>query len=112
MWNRFVSSSGTNFLELLMLVIIGAALGNYPRPVPIGYQEDYTAIGDSYGLEPILPTIAPLIGEDGKPLPYIARDDITVFSILDTETGIVSSYRFDTSKPNSEVVKFDEFELK
>ena len=30
---------------------------------------------------------------------------------LDTIQGTVSSYRFDTSKPNSEVVKFDEFSI-
>ncbi|HEY9695302.1 MAG TPA: metallophosphoesterase [Oculatellaceae cyanobacterium] len=113
LWNRFVSSSGTNFLETSNVGnSYGAALGNHPRPVPIGYQEEYTAIGDPYGLEPIVPTIAPLIDEDGKFLPYIASNDITVFSILDTETGTVSSYSFDTSKPDSEVVKFDEFELK
>ncbi|MGB3206103.1 MAG: metallophosphoesterase [Crinalium sp.] len=113
LWNRFVSSSGTNFLETSNVGnSYGAAWGNNQRPVPIGYQEEYTATGDPYGLEPIVPTIAPLIGEDGQTLPYIASNDITVFSILDTETGIVSSYRFDTSKPNSEVVKFDEFELK
>ncbi len=113
LWNRFISSSGTNFLETSNVGnSYGAAWGNNQRPVPINYQEEYTATGDPYGLEPIVPTIAPLIGEDGKPLPYIASNDITVFSILDTETGIVSSYRFDTSKPDSEAVKFDEFELK
>ncbi len=113
LWNRFISSSGTNFLETSNVGnSYGAALDNHQRPVPIGYQEEYTATGDPYGLEPIVPTIAPLIGEDGKFLPYIASNDITVFSILDTETGTVSSYRFDTSKPDSEVVKFDEFELK
>jgi hypothetical protein len=113
LWNRFISSSGTNFLETSNVGnSYSAAWGNNQRPVPINYQEEYTAIGDPYGLEPILPTIAPLIDEDGNFLPYIASNDITVFSILDTETGTVSSYRFDTSKPNSEVVKFDEFILK
>lgn len=68
--------------------------------------------GDPNGLEPIVPTIAPLLGEDGKPMPYIASNDITVFSIFDTATGTVSSYRFDTRKPDSEVIKFDEFTFK
>jgi hypothetical protein len=58
-----------------------------------------------------MPTLAPLLGEDNQPLPYLASNDITAFSILDTGTGIVSSYRFDTRSPESEVVKFDEFRL-
>ena len=71
----------------------------------------YVAQGDPNGLEPMMPTIAPLQNESGQPLPYIASNDITAFSILDTGTGTVSSYYFDTRKPGSEVVKFDEFRL-
>lgn len=52
-----------------------------------------------------------LLGEDNQPLPYVADSDITVFSILDTGTGKVSSYRFDTRSPLSDVVKFDEFKF-
>ncbi|MCL6543520.1 MAG: hypothetical protein K6T87_23525, partial [Roseiflexus sp.] len=36
---------------------------------------------------------------------------MTVFTIFDTATGAVSSYAFDTRKPDSAVVKFDEFFL-
>jgi hypothetical protein len=79
--------------------------------VPIKYQEEYVPTGDPYGLEPIVPTIAPLLGESGQPLPYIDSNDITVFSIFDTGTGIISSYRFDTRDPKSAVVKFDEFKV-
>ncbi len=89
----------------------GAALGEKKREIPNGYQEEYTTLGDPYGLEPIIPTIAPLLDEKGQPIPYIASNDITVFSIFDTGTGIVTSYYFDTTKPDSDVVKFDEFEL-
>ncbi|MBD2293880.1 metallophosphoesterase [Anabaena sphaerica FACHB-251] len=113
LWNRFVSSSGMHFLETSNVGnSYGAAWGERKREVPTGYQEDYTEIGDPNGLEPIIPTISPLLGEDSKPLPYIASNDITVFSIFDTGTGTISSYRFDTRKPNSEVIKFDEFKLK
>ncbi len=87
----------------------GAAIGDKKREVPPGYQEEYVESGDPNGLEPVVPTIAPLLDEGGKPLPYIASNDITVFSILDTATGTVSSYRFDTREPESKVVKFDEF---
>ncbi|MEH2004852.1 metallophosphoesterase [Nostoc sp.] len=113
LWNRFVSSSGMNFLETSNVGnTYGAAWGDKKREVPIGYQDDYIKLGDPNSLEPIVPTISPLVGEDGKPMPYIASNDITVFSIFDTGTGTISSYRFDTRKPDSEVLKFDEFELK
>jgi hypothetical protein len=98
----------------------GAYLGNEKRPVPIGDQAEYAATGDPNGLEPVIPTVAPLLGDDNQPLPYIASNDITVFTILDTGTGTVSSYRFDTRKaklspkdsPTSDVEKFDEFSIR
>ncbi|NET72350.1 MAG: metallophosphoesterase [Sphaerospermopsis sp. SIO1G2] len=111
LWNRFVSESGINFLETSNVGnSYGAAWGEKERNIPSNYpKNDYTRIGDPNGLEPVIPSIAPLLGEDGKALPYIASNDITVFSIFDTGTGTISSYRFDTRKPDSEVVKFDEF---
>lgn len=111
LWNRFVSKSGMHFLESSNVGnSYGAAWANRKRDIPVNYPEgDYTRIGDPNGLEPIIPTISPLLGEDGKPLPYIASNDITVFSIFDTGTGDITSYRFDTRKPDGEVVKFDEF---
>lgn len=113
LWNRFVSPNKMHFLETSNVGnSYGAAWGNEKREVPIGYKEDYAALGNPNGLKPVLPTIAPLLGEDGKPLPYIASNDITVFSIFDTGTGTISSYRFDTRKPDADVVKFDEFQLK
>jgi hypothetical protein len=79
------------------------------RPVPP--NSPYAATGDPNGLEPILPTIAPLPDENRQPLPYLASNEITAFSILDTETGTVSSYRFDTRYPYSDVIQFDQFSL-
>lgn len=113
LWNRFVSSSGMHFLETSNVGnSYGAAWGERRREVPKGYEKDNIEIGDPNGLEPVLPTIAPLLGEDGQQMPYIASNDITVFSIFDTGSGTISSYRFDTRKPDSEVLKFDEFKLK
>ncbi|QLE48129.1 metallophosphoesterase [Nostoc sp. C057] len=113
LWNRFVSPSGMHFLETSNVGnTYGAAWGDRKREVPIGYQEDYVKVGDPNGLEPIVPTISPLLGEDAKPMPYISSNNITVFSIFDTGAGTISSYRFDTHNPDSEVVKFDEFKLK
>jgi hypothetical protein len=105
LWNRFMSSQGVHYLESSNVGnSYGAAWGDRSRLIATGYQEEYIAIGDPNGLEPIIPNIAPL-------LPYIASNDITVFSILDTESGTVSSYRFDTRTPSTPVVKFDEFPL-
>jgi hypothetical protein len=113
LWNRFVSNSGMQFLESSN---VGNTYGAYTftnqqrRPIPIGYQQTYAPMGDPNGLEPVMPTIAPLL-EGTEPQPYIASNDITVFSILDTADGSVSSYRFDTRKPDAPVVKFDQFQL-
>lgn len=114
LWNRFVSHSGMHFLETSNVGnSYGAAYGNRKRNnVPNINNDNYTEIGNPYGLEPIIPTIAPLLDENGQPLPYISSNEITVFSIFDTQQGIISSYRFDTRKPDSEVIKFDEFKLK
>ncbi|MGC1394730.1 MAG: metallophosphoesterase [Coleofasciculaceae cyanobacterium] len=112
LWNRFQSANGTHFLESSNVGnTYGAYIGNKKRPVPTGYGVDYSAVGDPNGLKPVMPTIAPLMGENQQTLPYIASNDITTFSILDTATGMVSSYRFDTRVPNSDVVKFDEFRI-
>ena len=112
LWNRFISPRGMNFLESSNVGnSYGAYLGEKKRPVPEGYQESYVAMGDPNGLEPIVPNLAPLKDEKQQSMPYIASNNITVFSILDTGKGTVSSYRFDTRYPQSPVVKFDEFSL-
>lgn len=113
LWNRFINSKGINFLESSNVGnSYGAYLGNKKRPVPPDdFEGNYSAIGDPNGLDPIIPNISPLVNDNNQPLPYIASNDITVFSILDTSKGTVSSYRFDTRFPNSEVIKFDEFTL-
>lgn len=114
LWNRFMSSAGMHFLETSN---VGNTYGAYTftnqqrRPIPIGYRETYAAMGDPNGLQPVVPTIAPLLDPNGQPQPYIASNDITVFSIFDTGTGLVTSYRFDTTQPDTVPVRFDEFQL-
>ena len=111
LWNRFKSESGMHFLESSNVGnSYGAAWGETKRPVP-PKNENYIAMGDPNGLLPIMPTSAPILNEQGTPLPYIASNEITAFSILETESGMISSYYFDTRKPDSAVVKFDEFQL-
>lgn len=109
LWNRF-KEGNLNFLESSNVGnSYGAHLGDRPRLIPP--NSNYIALGDPNGLEAIVPNLDPSSDRAGKPLPYIASNDITVFSILDTGSGTVSSYRFDTRYPNSEIVKFDEFKL-
>jgi len=113
LWNRFKSPSGMHFLETSNVGnSYGAFVGEKRRFVPPAYREDYSVIGDPNGLNPVMPTISPLLGENGQPLPYIDSNDITAFSIFETDNGVVSSYYFDTRKPESDAVKFDEFKLK
>ncbi|MGB6016224.1 MAG: metallophosphoesterase, partial [Nodosilinea sp.] len=121
LWNRFVSPWGTHYLETSNVGnSYGAFWKDAARPVPpetiegsaVTYSPtDYIAQGDPNGLEPVVPTLAPLSDDSGQPLPYLASNDITAFSVFETETGTVSSYYFDTRQPSSEVVKFDEFRL-
>lgn len=113
LWNRFVDASGTHYLETSNVGnSYGAYVGGSRRAnIPTGYAEEYCASGDPNGLEPVMPTIAPLRGEDGQFLPYVASNNITVFTILDTGNGRVTSYRFNLYEPDSEVVEFDAFHL-
>lgn len=111
LWNRFQSQT-THYLESSNVGnTYGAYFQDEKRSVPEEYRDKYTLQGDPNGLQPIVPTISPLKNSQQQPLPYIASNDITAFSILDTGRQTVSSYYFDTRQPNSKVVKFDEFSL-
>lgn len=110
LWNRFRSPNGTHYLESSNVGnSYGAYLGDLKRPIPP--NSPYAPTGDPNGLDPIIPNIAPIFDENHQPLPYLASNEITAFSILDTEKGIVSSYRFDTRYPYSDVIQFDKFSL-
>jgi len=112
LWNRFQNQSGVHFLESSNVGnSYGAYVGEEKRFVPEGFRENYAATGDPNGLEPIAPNIAPLQDEEGRSLPYIASNEIAVFSILDTREGTVSSYRFDMRDPDSEAILCDRFAL-
>jgi predicted phosphodiesterase len=109
LWNRFTSGE-MNFLESSNVGnTYGAFIGDKRRAIPNSYAEKYVASGDPNGLEPVMPTLNPHGAAELQP--YLASDDITAFSILDTGTGAVSSYRFDIRQPDSPVIKFDEFYL-
>ncbi|MBS61527.1 metallophosphoesterase [Salinisphaera sp.] len=83
-------------------------------PNPRWRIEDYPPSGDPQGREMITPNIAsPMsrVNENYGPLPFVASNELSVFSILDTGTGTVKSYVFDPSNLDGEVELFDEFSL-
>ncbi|MCM1983911.1 metallophosphoesterase family protein [Lyngbya confervoides] len=114
LWNRFISPKGMHFLETSN---VGNTYGAYTatngqrRQIPPEFEGHYAAVGDPNGLAPVVPTLRPPVDAHGQVQPYIASNDITVFSILETQTGAISSYQFDTRLPDSPVIKFDEFYL-
>ncbi|MBD2257747.1 metallophosphoesterase [Pseudanabaena sp. FACHB-2040] len=116
LWNRFISPSGTHYLEASN---VGNTYGAYwqdkARPVPSGdagfTASYYTATGDPNGLEPVMPTLVSPPNDTETPQPFLASNEVTVFSIFDTGTGLISSYYFDTRQPSSAAVKFDEFPI-
>ena len=117
MRGRFRNAAGVNFLETSN---VGSTFGAYPvggaasryLPGPVdGWHEAYVRQGDAGGLEPLAPSLAPELGPDGTPLPYLASDTVTAFSLLDPDVGVVRAYRFDTAGPDAVLVLFDEFTL-
>ncbi len=118
LWNRLKSPAGTHYIQTSN---VGNSLGCYVegsgrrRQTPGGdiYPEpDYPPIGDPAGLDPVMPNVfVPMRGEGGQNLPCVSSNDMTVFSILDTGTGSVRSYIFDTRDSGSPVRLFDEFPI-
>jgi len=111
-WNRFRTQSGMNYLESSN---VGNSYDAFYRererteiiPSDMTYfdRKDFVLSGDPAGLKPIAPLFL-----DGR-TPYITSNTITVFSILNTKTGLVSSYAYDTEKPKKGAYKIDYFKL-
>ena len=136
-WNRFVTKSGLNILETsnvgnsygafdgdaslavtksgversskIRAEIPDAMYSDSDRNSMSSYWDinDFALTKDLYGNTPQMPTLNAL--PEGAP--YLASNEITAFSILDTQKGCIDSYYFDTTKPDSDVVRFDSFEL-
>lgn len=112
-WNRFKLESGLNYLETSNVGNTnGAYLDKQRTTLAAAKNSNYAAEGDPNGLHAIMPTIAPLKDAKDDPIPYISSNEITVFSILDTGSGAIDSYYFDTTKPDQGVVHFDQFQLR
>jgi len=119
-WYRFVSPDGINILETSNVgnsygcFLDGhAERGNAPTD-PRFEMANYPTTGDPHGYVAVAPTgFAPQRTGSGEPLPCVASNTLTVFSILETnpEEATVSSYVFDTSNPTGAVRLFDRFTL-
>lgn len=112
-FNRFVSPGGVHHLETGN---VGNTYGAFvpggrarPGPGPPWPREDLPATGDPGGLEPVVPTVRPQTGPDGRPLPYLASDEITVFTLLDTAAGEIVTHAYDTTRPDDEPWVLDRF---
>ncbi|MCH9668857.1 MAG: metallophosphoesterase [Actinomycetia bacterium] len=116
LWNRFVSSNGVNYLEASNT---GNSYGAFEslsaesRPIPPApwNADNYLAQGNPGGLDPVVPSIAPLRDAAGRELPFIAENDFVVFQALQTGTGRVTSWYVDMADSAAGAVRFDEFTL-
>ncbi len=135
-WNHFCSEDGMHSLEASCVGINEIGCYDYKKRmwgIPSAFKEDdsraslrqywkkedYVVQGDPFGLKPCMPSLTKLplpkqlqaeVTEDYE-VPYVGSEHCTVFTVLDTATGYVDSYYFDTEHPESEVVHFDRFSL-
>ena len=115
-WNRFEGPTGINYLETSN---VGNTYGSYmtgrsrrgdvpPEPWIADYYDPYD---DPYGLAPIMPSESPVTDPDGTPLPYVADNNITAFTVFDTASGQITTWAYDTRTPEAGVWVLDRFEL-
>ncbi len=118
LWYRSQTPAGMHILETSN---VGNSYGsylegyksrtNFPTDLEHYDLDNYVPHGDPYGLAPIFPTIfSPMTYED-QPLPTVDSNELTVFSILETDSGKVSSYVVDLNEADHPVRLFDEFFL-
>jgi hypothetical protein len=115
-WYRFRGKTGIHYLETSNPGVgHGCCFDETRWGLPDAPEYDsanYPPTGDPHGLTPEMPTLfAPMSNAEGQPLPCVSSRDVSVFSVLDTGTGTISSYCFDTREPDAGVRKFDEFSL-
>lgn len=118
LWYRIPTPSGMTYLETSNIGNnYGCYLegvrerGNWPND-PRYDASNYVTTGDPHGYEPAMPSeFSPMTGPDGQPLPCVASNELTVFTILDTGDGSITSYVFDTNDPFGEVRVFDRFSI-
>ncbi|WP_134767067.1 metallophosphoesterase [Nocardioides sp. 1609] len=114
LWNRYRSPGGTNWMETSNTGNTYGAfdgLSNRTRPLPPApwNADNYLALGNPGGLEPILPSVKPFTNPDGVPLPFVQSNDLCVFTALDTATRTVTSWVYDVKQPDTAPWVIDEF---
>jgi hypothetical protein len=109
-FGAFWSTSGTVWKERFP----GQFANELASPTSRWNPANYPRVGDAHGRAPIMPTeFNPMREKEGTPIdmPFLDSNNVTAFTILDTTTGRVTSYSFDTRNPANPVRKFDEFPL-
>lgn len=110
---------GTNWVSQTTAPVAANA-GGRPRTTLTWNAADYPIAGEAHGRPMALPTLAnPMRSVDRRAaawpaeqdLPFVASNNICTFSVLDTATGVVSSWCFDTRDAAAAPVKFDEFRI-
>lgn len=114
LWNRYRSEGGTNWMETSNTgntYGAFAGLSNRVRPLPAApwNPDNYLALGNPGGLEPILPSVKPFQNPDGLPLPFVQSNDLCVFTALDTAARTVTSWVYDVKQPDVAPWIIDEF---
>jgi hypothetical protein len=87
---------------------------NPPRTALTWNPADYPGSGEPHGRAMGMPTLFnPMRELAGAPadLPFVASNNLTAFSVFESQTGLVSSYVYDTRDPAGQTRKFDEFRL-
>jgi hypothetical protein len=118
LWNRFQSEHGVNYLETSN---VGNSYGAFhelsgeSRPVPgePWDADNYVAQGSPGGLEPIAPSERPFasVADASRDAPYVASNDVSIFTNLDTQAGSVTSFIVDAKDPNATPKVLDVFML-
>lgn len=116
LWNRFRTDGGTNFLESSNT---GNSYGAYhplsgrTRHVPAAPWDpsNYLAQGNPGGLDPVVPTIEPLLAADGTPLPFLWGNQYAAFTMLDSGVGEVTTWVYDLNDTDAGAWVLDRFSL-
>lgn len=116
LWNRFRADSGTNFLESSNT---GNSYGAYHelsglrRHVPDAPWDpaNYVAQGNPGGLAPIVPSVQPLVTDDGTALPFLYGNQYATFAELDSGAGEVTTWVYDLTDPEAGAHVLDRFSL-
>jgi hypothetical protein len=98
---------------------VAANLGGLPRTALTWNSANYPIAGEVHGRPMAMPTdVNPMrtidrrtVSWNEQDLPFVASNNICTFSVLDTSTGLITSYCFDTRNVSNEVLKFDEFQI-